>query len=274
MSASVTANNNFSIDVPGGRLAAERWPGSGPTLVLLHASVADRRAWTATANALAGTYAVVAYDRRGFGESPPSPEPFNHVEDLRAVLDTVAVERAWLVGSSAGGRVALDAALSYPDRVSGLVLLAPAISGAPDFEADAETEALFAQIDAAGDLAEVNRLEARLWLDGPAGPEGRVGGPARELFLAMNAIALRAEAESPAGAGNSEIDVWSRLAEITVPVIVAWGELDIEVLNDRCRELVERLPAASGRELPHLAHLPDLEDPGLVADLIRTAVAS
>ena len=90
----------------------------------------------------------------------------------------------------------------------------------------------------------------------------------------MNAIALRSEAESPAGAGNSEIDAWSRLAEITVPVTVAWGELDIEVLNDRCRELVERLPAASGRELPQLAHLPYLEDPDLVADLIRTAVES
>ena len=89
----------------------------------------------------------------------------------------------------------------------------------------------------------------------------------------MNAIALRAEAQSPAGAGNSKIDAWSRLAEISVPVTVAWGELDVEVLNERCRELIERLPTASGGELPHLAHLPDLEDPDLVADLIRTAVA-
>jgi pimeloyl-ACP methyl ester carboxylesterase len=273
----VTANN-FSVDVPGGRLAAERWPGSGPTLVLLHASVADRRAWTATADRLGGTYAVVAYDRRGFGESPPSPEPFTHIEDLRAVLDAVGVERAWLVGSSAGGRVAVDAVLAYPERVAGLVLLAPAISGEPeDGEADPETErldALTAAANAAGDLDEVNRLEAWLWLDGPAGPEGRVGGPARELFLTMNAIALRSEAESAAGAGNSEIDAWSRLAEITVPVTVAWGELDIEMLNDGCRELVERLPAASGRELPQLAHLPYLEDPDLVAGLIRTAVES
>ena len=167
------------------------------------------------------TYAVVAYDRRGFGESPLSPEPFTHVEDLRAVLGAVGAERAWLVGSSAGGRVAVDAALAYPERVAGLVLLAPAVSGEPDVESDPETErldALMEAADAAGDLDEVNRLEAWLWLDGPAGPEGRVSGPVRELFLAMNAIALRAEAESPAGAGNSKIDAWSRLAEITVPV--------------------------------------------------------
>ena len=172
------------------------------------------------------------------------------------MLDVVGVEQAWLVGSSAGGRVAVDAALAYPERVAGLVLLAPAVSGEPDVEFGPETErldALMEAADAAGDLDEVNRLEAWLWLDGPAGPEGRVSGPVRELFLAMNAIALRAEAESPAGAGNSEIDAWSRLAEITVPVTVAWGELDIEVLNDRCRSWSSgcpRRPAASCRTWP------------------------
>ena len=266
----------LSIEVSGGRLVAEHWPGTGPTLVLLHAGVVDRRAWTATAEELAGTYAVVAYDRRGFGGSPLSQESFTHVEDLRAVLDVVGADQVWLVGSSQGGKVALDAALTHPERVAGLVLLAPAISGEPEEgEFDPETErldALMDAADAAGDLDEVNRLQAWLWLDGPAGPEGRVGGPTRELFLTMNAIILRSEAESAAGAGNSEIDAWSRLAEITVPVTVAWGELDIEMLNERCRELVERLPVATGRMLPHVAHLPYLEDPDVVGDLLRTAV--
>jgi pimeloyl-ACP methyl ester carboxylesterase len=262
-----------TVEVPGGRLAVERWTGTGPAVVLLHSGVTDRRGWTETADRLAGSYAVVAYDRRGFGESPASADPFTHVADLRAVLDAAGLERAWLVGSSAGGRVALDAALSYPERVAGLVLLAPAIGGAPGVGADPETERLAGLIDAAteaGDLAEANRLEAWLWLDGPAGPEGRVGGPARDLFTAMNAIALASEAEGPTG--DAELDAWSRLGEIRGPVTVAWGELDIEVVNQRCAEIVARLPAASGRELPHVAHLPYLEDPDLVADLVRSAV--
>jgi pimeloyl-ACP methyl ester carboxylesterase len=277
VSLSVTPDT-LSVDVPGGRLAAERWPGPGPTIVLLHSGVNDRRAWTETAQRLVDAYAVVAYDRRGFGESPLSTDPFTHVEDLRAVLDAVEVERAWLVGSSAGGRVALDAALTFPERVAGLVLLAPAVSGAPGgLEADPETDRLDALIEAAveaGDLDEANRLEAWLWLDGPAGPEGRVGGPVRELFLAMNAIALRSEAESAASTGTSDVDAWSRLAEVRVPVTVAWGDLDIDVLNQRCQEIVERLPSATGRELSHVAHLPYLEDPDLIADLIRRAVAA
>lgn len=265
----------LSVAVPGGRVAVERWAGEGPTVVLLHAGVVDRRAWAETASRLAPAYAVVAYDRRGFGDSPVGREPFRHIDDLRAVLDAVGADEVWLVGSSQGGKVALDATLTYPDRVAGLILLAPAVSGAPnELEADPETERLDAAVDAAltaGDLTEANRLEAWLLLDGPAGPEGRVAGRTRELFLEMNAIVLRSDAESEA-TGNSEVEAWSRLAEITGPVTIAWGELDIAVLNERCRELVQRLPDATGHALPGVAHLPYLEDPGAVADLIARSL--
>ena len=264
----------LQVNVPGGRLAAERWPGAPPALVLLHSGVTDRRSWYETADRLSPGYSLVAYDRRGFGQSLASPETFSHVEDLRTLLDGLDLDQVWLVGSSVGGRVALDATLSYPERVAGLVLLAPAISGAPNIgSADPETDRLDAAIDAAieaGDLDEANRLEAWLWLDGPDGPEGRVSGPVRELFGEMNAIALKSEAESTAE--ESEVSAWSRLTEITVPVTVAWGELDVPALNERCRRIVDRLPNATGRELPGVAHLPYLEDPDLVADLVRAAL--
>jgi pimeloyl-ACP methyl ester carboxylesterase len=119
------------VNCGSARLAGERWPGPGPVVGLLHAGVTDRRSWHAVAEALHGRAALVAYDRRGFGETPPSAEEFSHVDDLLAVLDEVTDAPAWLVGSSVGGGVALDAAISAPDRVAGLVLLAPAVSGAP-----------------------------------------------------------------------------------------------------------------------------------------------
>ena len=66
------------------------------------------------------------------------------------------------------------------------------------------------QAFAEGDLDEVNRLEAWLWLDGPGSAEGRVGGHARELALAMNAEVLAAgQAED---AGGSGVEAWRRLA--------------------------------------------------------------
>jgi pimeloyl-ACP methyl ester carboxylesterase len=158
--------------------------------------------------------------------------------------------------------------------VAGIVLVAPAVSGATDTEeADPDTERLSDLIeaaDAAGDLAEVNRLEVRLWLDGPAGPEGRVSGAARDLVLAMNAIALSHDAEDQALA--SEVDAWHRLDQIQVPVTVAWGDLDVPVLMDRSRHLATQLPDARNRVIPQTAHLPYLERPDLVADLIRNAI--
>src|SRR4051812_47699236 len=78
---------------------------------------------------------VVAYDRRGFGDVAPAGGPFRHVDDLLAVLDAVSPDTpAWVVGSSMGGEVALDASLEAPERIAGLVLLAPAVSGDPELD--------------------------------------------------------------------------------------------------------------------------------------------
>lgn len=114
-------------------LPREQWPGAGPVLVLLHAGVADRRSWRAVGERLAaGGRAVVAYDRRGFGEAAerPTDDGFTHLADLEDVLDAAADGPAWLVGCSMGGELALDAALAIPERLAGVALLAPSVSGA------------------------------------------------------------------------------------------------------------------------------------------------
>ncbi len=49
------------------RLAADRWPGRDPTIVLLHSGVTDRRSWCGSADLLAEAGTAVAYDRRGYG---------------------------------------------------------------------------------------------------------------------------------------------------------------------------------------------------------------
>ena len=223
------AREQWRLYVDGANLAADRWPGAGPIVVLLHAGVADRRSWYAVAPRLADIGTVVAYDRRGFGESPPSTRPFRHLDDLIAVLGQLGPERAWLVGSSMGGQLALDAAVSSPDRIAGLVLFAPAVSGAPEPEQlDPETQRLSDLLDAAfeaGDLEQANRLETWLWLDGPTSPEGRVAGPARELALAMNAVVL--DNAVPEEAGESGLNAWQQLEQIQVPTTIVWGDLDV-----------------------------------------------
>ena len=260
---------------PGCDLAGERWPGGAPLVVLLHEGVSDRRGWRQVAGRLAPQVTVVAYDRRGYGESPAGTAPFTHVDDLLGVLDREQAGRAWLVGASAGGGLALDAALLAPDRVAGLVLLGTAVSGAPEPDLDPDTQRFDALLDAAlaaGDLEEINRLETWLWLDGPSEPEGRVGGAARALALDMNAVILRNEGREDDG--DSGTDAWHRLNEVQVPVTVACGGLDVPFIIARSRELAGRLRGASYRELPGMAHQPYLERPGQVADLVLSTLAA
>src|SRR5499425_2004187 len=168
----------FVIEREGCDLAGERWPGNAQLVVLLHEGVSDRRGWREVAQRLAPRVTSVAYDRRGYGESVVSTAAFTDVEDLLAVLDQEQAGRAWLVGASAGGGLALDAALVAPDRVAQLVLLVAAVRGAPEPELDPDTQRFDALLDAAvaaGNLDEVNRLETWLWLDGPSSPRRRPG---------------------------------------------------------------------------------------------------
>jgi pimeloyl-ACP methyl ester carboxylesterase len=268
-------NEPIVVTREGTHLVGDRWSGGDHTMVLLHAGVADRRSWGGVITGLVGAFTVVTYDRRGHGDSQPTDAPFSHVDDLLAVLDDVEADAAWLVGSSMGGGVALDATLVAPERVAGLVLLAPAISGAPEPELDAEIQPFDDGITAAaaaGDVDEVNRLETWLWLDGPAGPEGRIGGESRALALTMNEVILRHDVSEDAGA--SGVDAWNRLDQVLVPTTVACGDLDVAFLVARSRDLARRLRRGRHHVLEGMAHLPYLEHPEVIAELVSQAVAA
>lgn len=245
-------------------LAYESTPArpDGGTVLLLHAGVTDRRSWGSLTPRLSARHQVVAYDARGFGDTRYQPEPHAPAADAFAVLDATGSGRAVLIGASLGGRTAIDFALTYPDRVDRLVVIGPGVSGAPVIEDDPEPVRILAEaIDAAdsrGDVDEVNRLEAWLWLDGPAAPEGRVPSPIRDLFLDMNGRALRADA--PGELALADPPAWDRLAEIAVPTLVLDGELDLDEVHDRCAHVADQIPNAELIRLPGVAHLPHLED--------------
>ena len=250
---------------------------TGAAIVCLHAGVCDRRMWAPQVEALQAAHRVLAYDRRGFGETRYAPEPHSRVADLIAVLDDARIERAALMGCSQGGRLALDAALAHPDRVSALVLVACSVSGAPDDASgpfgspiDALVDKLEAA-DARGDRAALNELEAQAWLDGPAEPAGRVGGALRELFLDMNGMALAAP---DAGAVAEPPPAWDRLELIRVPTLIVWGSLDFPHVAARLRVLAQRIPNAQSFVMDGVAHLPGLENPARFNPAVAGFLAS
>ncbi|MHB1313621.1 MAG: alpha/beta fold hydrolase [Gemmatimonadaceae bacterium] len=114
--------------VNGTRLFYEA-AGRGSVVVLLHAGNLDRRQWDPQFLALAQNHRVIRYDARGYGRSGRADTPFRADEDLYALLLALHVSRASLVGSSLGGRVAIDFALAHPSMVDRLVLAAPGLSG-------------------------------------------------------------------------------------------------------------------------------------------------
>lgn len=161
-----------------------------------------------------------------------------------------------------GGRIAIDAALARPDRVTGLVVVAPGVTGAPTPQHGEAVKALMDAINTAttqGDLDKRNELQAHAWLDGPLSPPGRVGGETRELFLSMNSTALRAN--FPGTAVEEEPSAWESLEAIRTPTLVIWGDLDMPYLQERCKLLARRIPGAQSLVLAGTAHLPALEAP-------------
>ena len=125
--------------------------GGGPPVVLLHGLSATRR------NVVQGSrllerrgHRLVLYDARGHGRSSPASSYTypDMVDDLEAVMADRGLDRAVLVGSSMGAATAMAFAMAHPERVSALVQITPAYTGAP---ADSERwERLAAALETGG----------------------------------------------------------------------------------------------------------------------------
>ena len=105
--------------------------GNGPPVVLLHGAGANLEEMNLALGArLAARHRVILVDRPGFGYSDrkrgDGSSPSDQAAVLRDIFDRLGIERAILVGHSWGGTLALTFALDFPQRVAGLVLIAPA----------------------------------------------------------------------------------------------------------------------------------------------------
>ena len=109
--------------------------GSGVPVVFLHAATGSSRVWEYQIPVFtAAGYRFIAPDRRGWGRTvvePAGPQPGSAAGDLLGLMDHLGVDRFHLVGTAAGGFVAVDVALSYPQRLRSLVI-ANSIGGVQD----------------------------------------------------------------------------------------------------------------------------------------------
>lgn len=237
----------------------------GPPLVMLHAGICDSRMWDDQFAAFAKDYRVVRYDLRGYGQSHPVAGQFAHHEDLRALLDVLKIERACLMGCSLGGMTALDFTLTYPNRVSGLVLVGSGLDGFESEEEAAEPPEWAEAVKAyeAGDYERASEFEVRLWVDGPRRQPHEVPAAIRDKVRLMNTIALKNEASNLGKRQKLDPPAAKRLTELHVPMLVIVGDYDQPEIAAIADLLAEKVPGAQKVIMTGTAHVPNMEQPAL-----------
>jgi 3-oxoadipate enol-lactonase len=238
--------------------------GAGPSVLLIHAGVADRRMWEPQLWDLAQGHRVVRVDLRGFGDSPLPPDPYDHVTDVVTVLEDLGVDRAAVVGASFGGLVAQELARRHPERVERLLLLCPASAL---LQPDDELRAFWSregELLESGDLGAATALNVDTW----CGPESTPD--VRDLVAVMQRRAFELQTERD----DLEIDEEpGDPATIQAPALVVSGDHDLAAFRSSCAALARALPRGQLHALPWAGHLPSLERPEEAGRLMTAFLA-
>jgi 3-oxoadipate enol-lactonase len=242
--------------------------GDGPPVLLVHAGIADSRMWEPLAERLVATgRRVIACDLRGFGRTPLPQGRFSHAADLVELLDELGVERTAVVAASWGGKVTLELALRAPERVSAIALLDSALDefdASDELEAYDEAETAAAEAD---DLDRATEINVRMWIDRPGRAD--VDPAVVDLVATMTRAAFAAQDGVDAEEEELEPPVARRLSEVSAPALVVVGEDDVEDFHRIAERLARELPAAEPLvRIPGAAHLPALERPAAVAEVL------
>jgi pimeloyl-ACP methyl ester carboxylesterase len=247
----------YTLSTPSGEVpvtVTER--GEGRPVLLLHGGAGpDSVAGFADQLAARFPYRVLVPVHPGFGGTA-RPEPVDSVRKLaevyRVLLAELGLTDVIVAGNSIGGWTAAELALAAPDRVGSLILIdavGPASADHPVVD--------FYSLD----FTQIAKLS---W----ANPEGHVIDLSA-LNDAQRAIAAgnRAALEAYAGRAMTDPGLAARLAGITVPTLLIWGEADGIVTPAYGREYAAAIPGSTFSLVPRAGHLPQLENPEAVLAL-------
>ena len=255
--------------------------GEGPPVVLLHGLSASWYTWCRNVEPLARAgFTVLALDLPGYGVSAKPRDldytPANGAKLVNDFLEALRVDRAVIVGNSAGGLVAGMFALNYPFRVERLVLVAPGGMGR-----EVAWVLHFAVLPGLGeaifrtpvfDKFDFHRLtfcNASKFLDQVL-PElrrtARLPGARRALLRSIrSSVNLFGQRKQ-----NMILD---RLSKLPIPILTVWGEEDIIIPASQTQEVARLLPRGIVKTIPDCGHWPHMEQEEtfnqLLADFLR-----
>jgi pimeloyl-ACP methyl ester carboxylesterase len=254
--------------------------GSGPDVLLIHGLGAAKTSFFDTAAALSHDYRVHCIDLPGFGfSSKPISAPydakfFSHA--IKGLMDELDIGRAHIVGNSMGGKVAIDVALRWPDRVAGLALLCPGVAFVkrglwpvvqmlrPEFGllphrftrgmVAGQFWSLFADRDLVDPSVADIAIDEFLRIYGSPGARLAFLRAARNIYL-----------DPPFGRHG----YYPRLATLERPSLFIWGSEDKLIPAAFSKHVSEWLPDAEQIILRDCGHVPQIERPEQTNGLLR-----
>lgn len=242
------------IAVPGAKLWVADSGGNGTPLLLLHANTSTINSWKAQFAAFsAAGYRVIAFDRRGWGQSYPDPEtgpqPGSIAEDLEALVNALGLHKFCLLGIAGGGFAALDYAAWQPSRLIKLI-----IAGSNGKFTEPEMQALSARIAVPG---LTGRLEVRPYLE--VGVAYRSENPEGfQSFIDMEHSARQEGApEQPLRTPNT----YAKIATIATPALVLMGGSDLLAPPALMKTWARHLQNAQFAEIGDAGHSINWERP-------------
>ena len=240
--------------------------GSGARLVFMHGFTQTRHTWQDVAKNLSSQFEVVLVDAPNHGDS--SDISLNLETGANAIVEVG--QSATYVGYSMGARLCLTAALAHPQQVKRLVL----ISGTAGIENKDERLARVISDEELAMRIEQNGVTnfIDLWLALPIFSGLTTLNNQREIRLCNTATAL-ASSLRLCGAGKQQ-PTWSRLKELTMPVLIVAGENDKKFV-----ELAQRITTAIGDNanlqiIKKSGHTPHLEQPQRFLDVVNEFLAN
>ncbi len=235
--------------------------GKGNLLMLVHGYPLDSSIWNDLIPLLENDFDLILPDLRGFGQSTTILSGYtllDMADDLAGLLDHLGIEKTILAGHSMGGYISLAFARKYPQRVSGLALIASQ-AGIDTPEGKERRYKTAAEVDEKGVGSVADAMTPKL------SDETGVRTFVRELIgrqsrqAVMGALKAMAERE----------DSISILSAFEFPLVLIHGDSDQLISIERAKDIVSVKPSARLFELKGAGHMPMMESPQQVADGLR-----
>jgi pimeloyl-ACP methyl ester carboxylesterase len=252
----------------------QEWgPASGPAVLMVHAAGGWSGVWERTGQRLsAAGYRVIAIDMPplGYSERPAKPaySRLDQAQRLIGTLDALGVQRAIVLGHSFGARAVAEAALKWPERIAGVILVSAALA----LDAPPQQQGIVDHILA---WSPARKLIAAATLSNPLFTKTLLkmfvadSGAVTPYWVAMYQRPLNVRGTYSATAdwlpellaepGNSVSSHSASFATLSAPTLVLWGDKDTVTPLQEGELIAKSIPKSQLVVLPGIGHLPPIE---------------